>query len=244
MLTKSGVAIISGIALIGLLSGCASSNDQSEKKMSPLPTVTETETPVPTETEPETETPVPTETEPETENPPYEPRLDYTLPIVLAKSDLELEFLTIALASCQKAQTDGFVARTAKGESVFRADVKGSWPFWPFDQVSIIDGKPVFGETEVLFFMSWPAIFDPCDLEAAARSRESDDVYLEHKVTKINDNSYKWAQHQGGANLDEIVYEVKNGLISGYAPNKAYATKISYGPLTEKQIALLDQAEN
>lgn len=236
MLTKSTVAIISGIAVIGLLSGCASSNDQSEKKMSPSPTLTETETPTPTETEPETET--------EAENPPYEPRIDFTLPIVLAKNDVELEFLAIALASCQKAQTDGFVAKTAKGESIFRADVKGNWPFWPFEQVSIIDGKPVFGETEVLFFMRWPAIFDPCDLEAAARTRDPEDVYLEHKVTKINDNSYKWAQHQGGANLDEMAYEVKDGLISGYAANKSYATKISYGPLTEKQIALLDQAEN
>jgi hypothetical protein len=238
MLTKSTVAIISGIAVIGLLSGCASSNEQAEKKMSPSPTVTETETPTPTptETEPEAET--------ETENPPYEPRLDYTQDIVLAKNDVELEFLTIALASCQKAQTDGFLAKTAKGESIFRADVKGGWPFWPFDQVSIIDGKPVFGETEVLFFMSWPSIFDPCDLEAAARSREPDDVYLEHKVTKINDNSYRWAQHQGGASLEEMIYEVKDGLISGYQRNQTFATKISYGPLTEKQIALLDQAEN
>lgn len=155
-----------------------------------------------------------------------------------------LEFLAIALASCQKAQTDGLVAKTVKGESIFRADVKGNWPFWPFEQVSIIDGKPVFGETEVLFFMHWPAIFDPCDLEAAARTRDPEDVYLEHKVTKINDNSYKWAQHQGGANLDERVYEVKDGLISGYAANKSYATKISYGPFAEKQIELLDQAEN
>jgi hypothetical protein len=56
MLSKSGVAIISGIVVIGLLSGCASSNEQAEKKMSPSPTVTETETPTPTETEPEPDT--------------------------------------------------------------------------------------------------------------------------------------------------------------------------------------------
>jgi len=227
---KFSVVAVAGLAVIGLLSGCAGAADQASKKMSPSPTVTETDRPTPTETD--------------IDNPAYEPRLDYTKDIVLAKNDVELEFLTIALASCEKAQAEGFMAKTAEGESIFRSDVKGGWPFWPFAQVSIIDGKPVFGENEVLFNMYWPAVFNPCDLEAAARTRDPEDVYLEHKVTKINDNSYKWAQHQGGANLDEMIFEVKDGLISGYAPNKTYATKISYGPLTDEQIALLDQVAN
>jgi hypothetical protein len=230
MFGKFIVGSITGLSLLGLLSGCAGADDQASKKMSPSPspTVTETDHPTPTETD--------------IDNPAYEPRLDYTEDIVLAKNDVELEFLTISLASCEKAQTDGFIAETAEGESIFRSDTKSGWPFWPFAQVSIIDGKPVFGENEVLFNIYWPAVFDPCDLEAAARTREPEDVYLEHKVTKINDNSYKWAQHKGGANLDELIYEVTDGLISGYAPNKTYATKISYGPLTATQIALLDQA--
>lgn len=221
------ITAIATLIIVGLLSGCATSNNQAEIEMAPSPTATESEKPANTDTE------IPT----------YTPRLDYTKDIVLAKNETELEFLTIALASCQKAQTDGFVAKTSEGESIFRADVEGLWPFWPFDQVSIVDGKTVFGETEVLFNMYWPSLFDPCDLEASARSRDPDDVYLEHKLTKVDENTYIWAQHQGGANLNEMTYEVTDGLITGYARDETYATQISYGPLTESQIALLDQAE-
>jgi hypothetical protein len=227
---NSSIAAMAGLALVGLLSGCAGSNDQASETMSPTPTVTETETPTPTETEPEDFV--------------YEPRLDYTKDIVLAKNDLELEFLTIALASCEKAQTDGFIAKTSEGESIFRADVDGVWPFWPFDQVSIIDGKTVSGETEVLFLNSWPAIFHPCDLEASARTRDPDDVYLEHKVRKIDANTFGWSQHQGGASLNETIFIVSDGLISGYAPDEVYAAEISYGPLSVEQIALLDEADS
>jgi hypothetical protein len=238
MLTKSTVAIISGIAVIGLLSGCASSSDQSSKKMSPSPTVTETETPAPSETD--TPTPI------ETDNPEYKPVLDYTQDIVLAKNDLELEFLTIALASCERAQQDGFITSEPSGESIFRPDVTGMWPDWPFDQVSIIDGKPGFGEYDDIYRDYPPGLFYPCSLEAAARypGIDPEDVALEHKVRKISDDYYVWAQHQYGANLEETGYKVQDGLITGIGKDKKVTVKISYGPLTEKQIALLDQAEN
>ena len=225
MFVKSSVTAIAGILLLSALTGCTNTNNEVSEKMSPSPS--ETSTPTPTEDEAQPLTSV----------------LDYTQPIVLAKDDLELEFLTIAVNSCKKAQTYGFVAKTSQGESIFRPSPEGIWPFWPFEQVSIIDGKPVSGQFDVLFFNGWPSLLDPCDLEAAARSRDPEDVFLEHKVVKIDDNTYSWSQHHGGHTLDDTIFEVKEGLISAYGANEPYATEITYGPLTDEQISLLDQAK-
>jgi hypothetical protein len=229
MFAKPKVTIVTGVVLLLSLTGCASDNVETLYKKSPSPTATGTQSPKPTEDEAK----------------PLESILDYSKPIVLAKNDLEMEFLTIAVESCKKAQTHGFVVKTSEGESIFRPAVEGIWPDWPFDQVSIVDGKPALGEYGDLFFNSWPSLLDPCTLESAARSREPDDVYLEHKLVKVDDNTYNWAQHQGGHNLDEVTYKVENGLISSYDWNKGFGvTEISYGPLTDEQIALLDQSAN
>ncbi len=227
MFAKSSVTVIAGILLLSALTGCTNTNEEVTGKMSPSPTPSETSTPTPTEDEAQPLTSV----------------LDYTQPIVLAKDDLEMEFLTIAVNSCKKAQTYGFVAKTNKGESIFRPALEGMWPFWPFEQVSIIDGKPVFGQFDVLFFNGWPSLLDPCDLEAAARNRDPDDVFLEHKVVKIDDATYSWAQHHGGHTLEPTIFKVQDGLISSYGDNEPYAAEITYGPLSEYQIGLLDQAK-
>lgn len=227
MFAKSSAALIAGIVSLGALTGCSGPNDEASKKMSPSPSATETPSPTPTDDDAE----------------PLESVLDYSQPIVLAKTDLEMEFLTIAVNSCKKAQTYGFVAKKSKGESIFRPAVEGTWPFWPFEQVSIIDGKPVFGQFDVLFFNSWPSFLDPCDLEAAARNSATTDVFLEHKLVKIDENTYGWSQHHGGANLDEVIFEVSGDLISGYEAVEGYPVEITYGPLTDEQISLLDQAK-
>jgi hypothetical protein len=227
MFAKSS-ATIAGILLLGALTGCSGPNDEASKKMSPSPSATETPSPTPTQNDAE----------------PLESVLDYSQPIVLAKDDLEMEFLTIAVNSCKKAQTYGFVAKTIEGESIFRPALEGNWPDWPFDQVSVVDGKSsVPSQIQDLFYLYWPSFLNPCYLEAAARNREPDDVYLEHKLIKIDEGTYSWAQHNGGANLDEVIFEVSGDLISGYEAVEGYPVEITYGPLTDEQISLLDQAK-
>jgi hypothetical protein len=224
MFAKSSVTVIAGILLLSALTGCTNTSEEVSQKMSPSPS--ETSTPTPTEDEAQPLTSV----------------LDYTQPIVLAKDDLELEFLTIAVNSCKKAQTHGFVAKTSSGESYFRPTETGRFPNWPFLEVSVISGNTVVGDS-TLFSNYWPANLNPCDLEAAARSRLLEESYWEHKVRKIDDNTYGWAQHGGGANLDEIIYEVQDGLVSAYGANEPYAAEITYGPLSDYQNSLLDQAK-
>ena len=224
MFDKSSVSAIAGILLLSALTGCTNTNDEVSEKMPASPS--ETTTPTPTEEEPQPLTSV----------------LDYTQPIVLAKDDLELEFLTIAVNSCKKAQTHGFVAKISSGESYSRPTETGNFANWPFLEVSVSSGNTVVGDS-TLFSNYWPSNLNPCELEAAARSRQLEESYWEHEVRKIDENTYGWAQHGGGANLNEIIYEVQDGLISGYGANEPYATEITYGPLSDYQNSLLDQAK-
>jgi hypothetical protein len=164
--------------------------------------------------------------------------LDYSQKIVLANDELGVEFLTIALNSCKKAQTDGFIVKDveAKDESYFIPSADGPWEDWPFQQVTVANGKVSMGK----YFNYSPTLLSPCDLEIQARRVEPGAVLLEHKVRRISDTSYTWAQHNGGNNLDEVTFNVKNGLIVGYN-TEDWHTNISYGPLTKAQLALFDE---
>ena len=232
MFRKSLVVTVTGLSLVGLLSGCAGSDGDSLKKQSPSPTQTpiESETPI--------ETPNPEVTEEEYQE--AFPRMDYDAEILLAKNELEHEFLTIALNSCKKAQDDGFVVDSTQGQSLFRSAERGIFPEWPFEQVSIRDGKTGYG-SNVIYYNYPPSLFDPCSLERQARFANVEPVGIEHKVTKLASNSYAWFQHHGGASLEKTVYQVKDGLISAYGPDDKVATTVTYGPLTAEQNALLDQ---
>ena len=166
---------------------------------------------------------------------------DYSKKIVLAKNALELEFLTIALNSCRKAQEVGFSITSGDSVSYFRPAAEGIFPNWPFDEVSLKNGVV---EPDI-YSNYFPSLFYPCDLELAARhwSNKLDDVGLEHKVDKYADNSYSWSQHQGGYNLEEIVYQVTDGLINRYGKYNKMDAVVGYGPFTPEQLALFDKVQ-
>ena len=233
---KFTVVAITGLSLVGLLSGCAGSNENAFNKQSPSPT----QSPVESETPVETSDPEGTETEFQEAF----PRIDFDAEIVLANNQQELEFLTSALNSCKKAQDDGFVIDSPRGQSIFRSAERGVFPEWPFDEVSIVDGKPGFGQYDDLFSNMYPSLFEPCSLERRARGTNVEDVAIEHKLTKLSSNTFGWSQHHGGASLEQTVFQVKDGLIVAYGDTKTLDSKITYGPLTAEQNALLDQDSN
>ncbi|CAB4689635.1 MAG: hypothetical protein F2662_03810 [Actinobacteria bacterium] len=182
-------------------------------------------------------TPEPSSTETEDQKPLYPLGLDYGGKILLAKDDLELEFLTIAIASCKKAQTDGLIITDSENTTYFRPKANDENSDWPFDQVTVDKGKV----TEGKFNIYLPAFFDPCDLEIQAHRAEAEAPVLEHKVERWATNSYGWSQHHFGAVLEEIVYQVSNGLITRYGAYNDLNEVVSYGPFTPEQSAYFDR---
>ncbi|MEI7419667.1 MAG: hypothetical protein WCK24_02270, partial [Actinomycetes bacterium] len=161
----------------------------------------------------------------------------YGSKILLAKDDLELEFLTIALASCKKAQTDGLIITDSENTTYFRPTEKDEFTDWAFDQVTVDKGKATPGK----FYNYLPSFFDPCDLEIQAHRAEPDAPVLEHKVDKMADNSYAWSQHHGGYSLEETVYQITDGLITRYGRYNNLSVIVSYGPLSAEQLAFFDK---
>jgi len=216
-------SIAAAVLLTSLLSGC-SNNSETPNAQDPTPSQTETSSNNPTPSE--------------SESPSSEVTLslDYDAEIKLADSELEREFLTIALASCKEAQTKGFVLTHQEGISYFRPASTGTFPFWPFDEVLVKDGQA--GDA---FYKNYPPdFFSPCGLEAAARNENADPAYLEHKVQVWASNSYGWSQHNGGASLDEIVFQVTDGLITRYGPYNNMSNVVSYG-LSDEELRFFDQ---
>jgi len=198
-----------------LVSGCSSGANKVAASNNPDPTSTSSGT--------------------QTEKPYVAPKIDYNSKIVAAKNPLELEFLTIALASCEKAQTDGFTTTFGDSVSYFSPANEGIFPYWPFDEVNVSNG--VVGPA--VYTNYYPGLFFPCDIERGQRYTDSTDfVALEHKVTANSDGTYSWFQHQGGYSLEETRYSVKNGLIAGYDD-----VSIGYGPFTSEQQSLFDQVK-
>jgi hypothetical protein len=209
---------IAGVLLLAILvSGCASNTD-NRKSSSPSPSNSESQSAAPKV------------------SPTF--ALNYSGDILLAKNDLEREFLTIALKSCLKAQTDGFIITDSQATTYFRPATAGLWPDWQFDEVSVIDGKASQG----IFYDYGPAFLDPCNLEIQAQRVEANAVVLEHKVTSETANEYIWSQHQGGYSLESMTYQVADGLITGYwRTDNSDHVQVGYGPLTEDQVKLFDQ---
>jgi hypothetical protein len=200
-----------------LVSGCSSGAKKAQSSNPPDPSNSPTDT--------------------ESQKPPFPSGLDYGSKILLAKDDLELEFLTIALASCKKAQTDGLIITDNENTTYFRPTEKSESTDWPFDQVTVEKGKASSGK----FYNYLPSFFDPCDLEIQAHRAEPDAPVLEHKVDKMADNSYAWLQHHGGNSLEETVYQVTDGLITRYGRYNNLSVLVSYGPLNAEQLAFFDK---
>jgi hypothetical protein len=215
-LTRVGTLLLLSTLLV---TGCSSGAKKDQSSSSPDPSNSPTDT--------------------ESQKPIVIPKLDYNDKIVLAKDALELEFLTIALDSCEKAQKDGFSVTSGYSVSYFRPAAEGIFPYWPFDEVTVKNGVVGPGAYQNYY----PSLLDPCDLELGGRlwSRQIDDVGLEHKVDKLADNSYSWSQHHGGYHMDETVYQVSNGLITRYGPYNNMDAVVGYGPFTPEQSAYFDK---
>ena len=221
---KVRASITSAVLVTALLTGCSSNTETPQAQ-----------DPTPSQSESSAKGPAPSESA--SSVPEVKLTLDYDAEIELANNELELEFLTIALASCKKAQQEGFVLSYDEGESYFRPAQTGIFLDWPFDEVTVKDGK-----TGPAFFNNYPpAIFNPCSLEGAARSGQAGLAYLEHSVQLWASNSYGWSQHNGGANVDEIVYQVTDGLITRYGPYNNMSNVVTYGPLNQAQLELFGE---
>ena len=219
MFAKSSATAIAGILLLSALTGCTSAPEETAKKISP--------------------------TNPEATIPPFETALDYDAEIVLANNELEIQFLEIALASCKKAQTVGFIISDTEQDhvSIFRPSETGMWPDWPFEQVSIINDVPGLGIYDDIYKDHPPSLFEACNLEIQAR-RGGGEALLEHKLASSGANSFDWQQHQGGSNFEGVNFQVEDGLITSYQRSGQARQLVAYGPLDSEQIELLDQAED
>ncbi|MEI7420215.1 MAG: hypothetical protein WCK24_05065, partial [Actinomycetes bacterium] len=112
-LTRVGTLLLLGALLV---SACSSGSKNDDASTSPDPSSSPADT--------------------ESQKPIFPSGLDYGSKILLAKDDLELEFLTIALASCKKAQTDGLIITDSENTTYFRPTEKDEFTDWPFDQVT------------------------------------------------------------------------------------------------------------
>ncbi len=153
----------------------------------------------------------------------------------LAQNDLDVEFLDIAFASCKKALEDGLIIEDEESTSYFVSDPNSIFSIFKIKEVSVTNGVVAGGK----YMNYYPALFDPCDtMVSATMVGPEDDNYaiLEHSLEKTTAFTYKWGQHHGGASLDVITYTVgSDGLISGYS-TPSWASKISYGPLSETEL--------
>jgi hypothetical protein len=76
-----------------------------------------------------------------------------------------------------------------------------------------------------------PPLFEPCLLEEqAAMADDLNAELLEHTIEKLGPYRYAWSQHQGGANLETMYYDVTDGLITRYSKEdqSGIMTEVSY----------------
>lgn len=215
MKTKNLIAISAAVVLFsGLLSGCATNSSTVDPKTSAEPTTSPTTT----------------------ENDPYDPIAFMQKGKARAvQSDLDEEFLTIALNSCSKAYQDGLIYTNSDGVSYFQRDPADLQSTWRMSQVTVTKEGVI---SPGLFLNYFPALFDPCDtmIQGAILPEDTDSLVLEHSLKKNSDGSYTWGQHHGGASLDEVTYRVSdNGLFSSIG-NGFHDATADYGPLTQEQL--------
>ena len=148
----------------------------------------------------------------------------YQSDILLANNELEEEFLEIALASCELTKTKSLSLYDLQGNT------STTTYFRPSD--NLLDPENQLSENALgdfipgIYTENLPALFYPCLLEAQAASAADLNAELfEHTVEKIGPFNYVWSQHQGGANLETLYFDVMDGLISQYSKEQGSAIK-------------------
>ena len=161
--------------------------------------------------------------------PTVEPTDSYESEILLANNELEEEFLQIALASCELTKTKSLQVYDLHGDGTTITY------FRPSDNLLLAENQVSenhMGELlPTTYVNNLPMLFYPCLLEEQAALVEDPNAeLLEHTVEKLSPNRYAWSQHQGGANLETIYFDVSDGLISTYSKelNSAIKTEVSY----------------
>ena len=151
--------------------------------------------------------------------------------ILLANSAIEEEFLSAALDSCELTKTQSLSLYSSEGDTsnvTYFRPVETENLLFPENQIS--EGS-TGEEIPDIYNNNLPALFDPCLLEEqAALAEDPNAELLEHSVEKISANRYAWSQHQGGANLETMYYDVTDGLITGYSKENGSAvmTEVAY----------------
>ena len=149
----------------------------------------------------------------------------------LANNEIEEEFLRAALDSCELTKTQSLVLHSSE------ADTSNVTYFRPVERANLL-----FPENQItdrgtgtsmpdVYNNYLPPLFDPCLLEEqAALGADPKAELLEHTVEKIGPYRYAWSQHQGGANLETMYYDVTDGLITRYSKGdgSAIMTEVSY----------------
>lgn len=148
----------------------------------------------------------------------------YESDILLANNELEEEFLEIALASCELTTTKSLNLYDSQGNT------STTTYFRPSD--NLLDPENQLSENALgdfipgIYTENLPGLFYPCLLEAQAASATDLNAELfEHSVEKIGPFNYVWSQHQGGANLESMYFDVMDGLISQYSKEQGSAIK-------------------
>jgi hypothetical protein len=151
--------------------------------------------------------------------------------ILLANSAIEEEFLSAALDSCELTKTQSLSLYSSEGDTsnvTYFRPVETENLLFPENQIS--EGS-TGEEIPDIYNNNLPSLFDPCLLEEqAALAEDPNAELLEHTVEKISANRYAWSQHQGGANLETMYYDVTDGLITGYSKENGSAvmTEVAY----------------
>lgn len=155
----------------------------------------------------------------------------YQSEILLANNAIEEEFLRAALDSCELTKTQSLVLSSSE------ADTSNVTYFRPVERANLLFPENQISEnstgddTPDIYNNYLPPLFDPCLLEEqAALADDPNAELLEHTVEKLGPYRYAWSQHQGGANLETMYYDVTDGLITRYSKveGSAIMTEVSY----------------
>jgi len=176
-----------------------------------------------------TPTATPSDSPSPTATPTVAPTDSYESEILLANNELEEEFLQIALNSCELTKTKSLHLYYSDGNTstitYFRPSENLLLTENQISENSSGDSIPG------IYLNELPTLFDPCLLEEqAALAGDLNAELLEHTVEKISTFRYAWSQHQGGANLETVYYDVTDGVISQYSKeaDSAIKTEVSY----------------
>ena len=161
--------------------------------------------------------------------------------ILLANNELEEEFLQAALDSCELTKTKSLIVMSSEGILTSSGETSHVTYFRPAEREDLLLPENQVSENSNgdiipgVYNNNLPGLFDLCLLEEqAALVDDPNAEVLEHTLEKINPYLYAWSQHQGGANLETMYYEVKDGLITMYSTDAGFVnmTELAYTEFT------------